>query len=161
MSEDDIDKFIKKGTRVAFKFTALEARNVHKLTVPHDVDEVWLEGKMGNPDVRVGGEIKVKITFDRQSKTKMEVQAHDAIEATKAYISKYNEDVLYEENVESRVLLPWTAADAITSGVPCKEELRIAVIEEYIPLFRQYIFKFDCGYKLHVAREKERRAIHS
>ncbi len=53
------------------------------------------------------------------------------------------------------MLLPWTVADAIASGVPCKQELRIAVIEEYIPLFRQYIFKLDCGYKLHVARARE------
>ncbi len=38
--------------------------------------------------------------------------------------------------------------------MPYNEELRIAVIEEYMPLFRQYTFKFACGYKLHVAREK-------
>ena len=65
MYGDDIDKYIKKGTKVAFKYTALEASNVHQITVPNDVDEVWLEGEMGKADVRKGGEIKVKITFDR------------------------------------------------------------------------------------------------
>jgi hypothetical protein len=38
MSGDDIEKYIKKGTKVAFKFTVLEASNVHQLSVPDDVD---------------------------------------------------------------------------------------------------------------------------
>jgi hypothetical protein len=49
MSGDDIEKYIKKGTRVAFKVTVLEASSVHQLTVLDDVDEVWLEEKMENP----------------------------------------------------------------------------------------------------------------
>ena len=49
MSGDDIEKYLKKGTKVAFKFTVLDASNVYQLTVPDDVDEVWLEEKMENP----------------------------------------------------------------------------------------------------------------
>ncbi len=127
---------------------------MHQLTVPDDVDEVWLERKMRKPDVSVGGEIKVKIIFDRPSKKVMEVQALDAVQAAKDYISKSEENDLFKENVALHVLLPWTVADSAASGVPYNEELRIAVIEEYVPLFRQYILKFGCRYKLHVAREK-------
>ncbi len=120
MSEDDIDTYIKTGTKFAFKINASEAINLHKLTVPDDVDEVWLEGKMGKLDVSVGGEMKVKITFDRPSRIKMEVQASDAVEAAKDYSSKSDEDELYKENVGSRFLLPWTTADETASDVPWK-----------------------------------------
>jgi hypothetical protein len=87
-NKDDIDKYIKTGTKVAFKVTAVEARNVHKLAVPDDVDEVWLEGKMGKLDVIEGGEMKVKIIFDRPSIIKRELHALVAVEAAKNYTTK-------------------------------------------------------------------------
>jgi hypothetical protein len=154
MSEDDIDKYLNTGTKVAFKINASEATTLHKLTVPHDVDEVWLEGKMGKPNVLMGGEIRVKIIFKLPSKIRIEVDCHDAIQAAKDYISKSNDDQLYMENVGLRFLLPWTTADGTASGVPWKEEIRSAFIVKYCPVFRQYTFKFHCGYERHASREQ-------